>query len=66
MRGTPAAIVAKVNADLVQVLSDPATASSDRRGRRACRARRGRSAISSRPRSGKWREVIRKADIRVE
>ena len=27
-RGTPAAIVAKVNADLVQVLSDPATASS--------------------------------------
>ena len=51
-RGTPAAIVAKVNADLVQVLSDPATASSMiAAGAEPSRARRGRSAISSRPRS---------------
>ena len=50
-RGTPAAIVAKVNADLVQVLSDPATASSMIAAGAERRARRGRSAISSRPRS---------------
>ena len=63
---TPAAIVAKVNADLVQVLSDPATASS--------MIAAGAEPPGT-PRAfgdfvaaeiGKWREVIRKADIRVE
>lgn len=66
-RGTPAAIVAKVNADLVQVLSDPATASS--------MIAAGAEPKPGTPRAfgdfvaaeiGKWREVIRKADIRVE
>ncbi|WMD18457.1 tripartite tricarboxylate transporter substrate binding protein [Achromobacter seleniivolatilans] len=66
-KGTPAAIVSRMNADLVKVLSDPATA-------------KGLLAAGAEPKPGtaeefgafvqaeieKWRGVIKKADIKLE
>ena len=66
-KGTPAEIVARVNADMVKVLSDPATAQA-------------MVAAGAEPKPGsaeafgvfvrgevvKWREVIAKAGIKVE
>jgi tripartite-type tricarboxylate transporter receptor subunit TctC len=66
-KGTPADIVARVNADMVKVLSDPATA-------------KAMVAAGAEPKPGspeafgafvrgevlKWREVINKAGIKLE
>lgn len=66
-KGTPAAIVSRLNADLVKVLSDPVTA-------------KGLLAAGAEPKPGtaeefgafvqaeieKWRGVIKKADIKLE
>ena len=66
-RGVPPDIIARVNADLVQVLSDPATAQSMlAAGAEPKPGTPDQFGVFLKNEIAKWRDLIKKADIRVD
>lgn len=65
-KGTPADIVARVNADMVKVLSDPATAKAMVAAGRNLPGSPEAFGAFVRGEVAKWRDVIKKAGVKLE